>query len=502
MTTVELPPISPQTYPDGRLHPQERALLSTADIIVVGGSAGGGKTWTAAYFAGRWNHVPEYRALVTRRESPQLTGGGGIWDQAKAMYVNMGVGAKCTQDPMNAVWDTDARVEFRHMEQESDVENHDGMQYGAVVIDEGQMYTGYMIWYLWGRCRTTANLHGVAVKPQMMITCNPNPDCYLRTLIDRWIGPNGLPVPEMDGVILWCLNLNDQLTWFETETEAMAYVRELQSAHPGDVVYEHMRPTSVTFIRSQLSDNRKLLDYDPTYGARLGMLDVVNRARKLGGNWDAKAYAGELFNRSWFGIVDGPPDPSQVYMLVRGWDTAASLPTPANPNPDWSRGCLWCLTKDMKLWLLDIVSIRDAPGAVDELMRTTATADGPRVIQALWQDPASAGVYQIEHFKRVFPTNTDIRIEVERKDKLAYASAWSARIDPRMRLNQTQAYILRGPWNQGFFSEIEAFGVEALKNKNIKKDQVDACSRAWLEMEKVTTGFMGQFGAAMDRVML
>lgn len=495
MTHIELPPIAPQTNQDGSLHPQEKALLSTADIIVYGGEAGGGKTWVGAYFAGRWHHVPGYGALVTRRESPQITGSGGIWDQAKGIYKAWG--AETTESPLNAKWENGARVEFRHMEHESSVTAHDGMQYGGVVLDEGQMYTAYMVWYLWGRCRTMAQIDGVSIKAQMLVTCNPDPDCFLRTLIGWWIGEDGLPIEARDGVVRWCIRLSDDdLLWFDTEGEAMDYVRSLQASHPDDAVYEHMRPCSITFIRSRLKDNRKMLEVDPTYGARLAMGDVITRSRKLGGNWNAKAHAGAFFNRSWFDVVDAFKW-EDVDVAVRGWDIASRAPTPEYPNPDWTVGVLMLLLHNGKLLVADVQRVRESPGGVDLLVTNTVKADGPRVIQAFFQDPGSGGVRDAEYLTRIARTalpSVRTELEVAGKNKITYASPYSARLDPRTHHNQTQGYVLRASWNLVYFSELEAFGGEVEKD-----DQVDASSRAFLEIQRHTQGFAADFTKAMQR---
>lgn len=499
MTTIELPPIAPQQSPiPGHLHPQEKALLSEADLIVFGGQAGGGKTWTAAYFAGRWNHVPGYGALVTRRESPELTGSGGIWDQAKTLYREWG--ARTTESPMNATWPNGARVEFRHMQLESDVEKHDGMQYGALVVDEAQMWTMRMIWYLWGRCRTMAQIDGVGIKAQCLLTCNPDPDCDLRKLLDWWIGEDGLPVPARDGVLRWCVRADaEEVKWFESEAAAHEWVRDMRAANPDDPVYEHMRPTSITFIGSKLADNRKMLEVDPTYGARLAMGDAITRARKLGGNWNARATSGALFSRTWFGVVEEQPDWSQVHCAVRGWDIASRAPTPEYPDPDYTWGALWLLLMDGRLCCADSVYCKESPGAVDQLLARVVQADGPRVIQAFWQDPGSAGVRDGEYLVRIARgalPSVQVEVEVATQKKVPYASPLSARLDPRTKHNQTQGLVVRGAWNSEFFHQLEAF---PSPGDRVHDDAVDASSRAWLELSKQSTGWMEDFTRAMKQ---
>lgn len=469
--------------------PQTTFSSCPADIAFFGGQAGGGKSHALLMEAARWFTVENYAGVIFRRTLTDIKKSGGLWSKARSMYALMGARLREGAE-LDATWeDTHATVQFRGLEAESDVEDWQGAELDMVGLDEATHFTEYQFWYLVSRLRSTTG-----IKPYIRCTCNPDPDSWVRNLIDWWIGPDGLAIPERAGVIRWICRNGDAVLNFASREDCQKWLDSV-----GD---KDGQPKSLTFIPSKLEDNPALLKVDPNYRGNLALQDAVTRARLLGANWNARAHAGALFNRSWFEVIDTPPALSQVRMFVRGWDTAASLPTPEYPNPDWTRGCLWALLHNGKLALLDIVSIRDAPGAVDALIMNTAKQDGPRVLQAFWQDPASAGVFQIEHFKRQVPINCEVSVEIERQNKLVYASAWSARIDPRERMHQTQAYIVRAPWNNGFFSEIEAFSESALKDKNVKKDQVDACSRAYLEIEKVKTGFWGRMSDALDRMTI
>ena len=462
--------------------PQTRFCQSPADILVFGGEAGGGKSWILAYEAGKWADVPGYGGILFRRDTTQLIGPGGLWEKARELYTPMG--AELTQSPtLTAKWNggapLGAEIHLRHLEHEWTVEAHDGKEYAFVGLDEGQYFTEKMIWYMWGRCRTKCG-----VKPYMRITCNPDPDCYLRTLLDWWIDPEtGYPIPERDGVLRWCLRLGDDLQWFASEQAGLEHVARLQIANPENPEYKHMAPISVSFIRSRLADNPALLEHDPTYGARLAMQDADTRAKKLGGNWNARAKAGEMFDRAWFDML-AAPDPTQIAFSVRAWDKAATQPSDRNPDPDWTRGVLWHHMRDGRIVIADLVSCRLAPGGVDRLVRDTAEDDGPAVVQAFWRDPAQAGLVDEEHMKGVLRgLPCRVSFVAATKDKVAYARPWSAYADPQTSNGVRLICVVRAGWNKELFAELDKFPKPSGESgRGVHDDIVDACSRAWVEI--------------------
>lgn len=474
--------------------PQTRFSESPADILVFGGEGGGGKSYILVYEAGKWKHVPGYRAILFRRTTPELTKPGGLWDKARMLYTPMG--GDLVQ--YIARWPTEtsdlglsgSEIHLSHLQNEGDELLHDGSEYAFVGFDEGQYFTERMIWYLWGRCRTLCG-----VKPYMRITCNPDPDCYLRTLLDWWIDPvTGFPIPERDGVIRWAVRFNEALVWFDSKAEADAYTEQIKASAPDNPEIQYIKPISIQFIRSRLKDNPALLAEDPEYGARLAMQDADTRAKKLGGNWNSRPKPGEMFNRAWFGFLDKLPNKDQIAHTVRGWDKAASIPSEANPDPDWTVGVKMHRLKNGQAIIADVVRARLTPGGVDGLIKATAELDGPEVEQAFWTDPGQAGLVDEDHNRALLTgISPKITFVKEVKDKIAYAKPVSAFADPET--GPGKIWLLRAAWNGPYLSELEGF-----PDKAKKKDQVDATSRAWLAVKDLKSKTLNKFAKAMARI--
>ena len=76
----EKPKIKPQPGP------QEEFLTSEADIVIFGGAAYGGKTFGLLIESLRYVDDSRYNGVIFRRESPQITSGGGLWDRYQIHY--------------------------------------------------------------------------------------------------------------------------------------------------------------------------------------------------------------------------------------------------------------------------------------------------------------------------------------------------------------------------------------------------------------------------------
>lgn len=438
--------------------PQERFLSSPADIAIYGGAAGAGKSYALALEALRHIHRKGVGVVIFRRELTRLTGAGSIWETTESLYPSLGLTSR--QSPVME-WrhpKSGSTIELRHLQHESDKHAHQGKQYTAILFDEITEFSESQFWYLLSRARTTSGVH-----PYMRGTCNPDPDSFVRRLIDWWIGPDGLPIHERSGVLRWMIRHGDDVEWFDSKSEA-------QAAHPGRM------PLSFTFVAARLSDNPK---GDPTYEDKLRLLPRVERERLLGGNWNVRPAAGMYFKRHMFEILDRRPYPDQVVRRVRAWDKAATAPSPTNPDPDWTVGVLVSELQSGG-WVIEHVErLRGAPAEVERVIRGTAQSDGIETEVYAWQDPGQAGVVDVDRMRHVLQGFQFSAIRAS-KDKITYAGVWQSQAEGR------RISIVRGPWLESLLSTLESFP------EGKHDDDVDACSLA----------FQAYFGSAMVDTLL
>ena len=431
--------------------PQEAYLSTAADIAFYGGAAGSGKTFATVLDPLRHIHRKGFTAVVLRRTTDRLQGGGSVWSESLGVYPLLG-GVPRETPSLQWRWPTGAMLQMLHLQHEKDVHSHQSKQYAGIYFEEVCEFTEHQFWLLVSRNRTTCG-----IRPYVRATCNPDPDSFVRALIDWWIAPSGLPIMERSGVLRWFVRDGDDLVWFGSEAEA----RE---------AFPDRGPKSFTFIAASLADNPK---GDPTYADTLKMLARVDRERLLGGNWNIRVQAGNYFKRRWFAIVD-PDDPviSDVKRWARGWDLAATEVSESNTDPDWTAGARVGTTGEIdptkaRLVIGDIERFRGSPGAVQEALLRVASQDGRGCTAALWQDPGQAGKAQAEAFAALFRrAGYALNTKTATENKEAYAKIWSPLVE------RGQVYLVRAPWNEAFINEAEGFP------GGRHDDQVDAVSRA------------------------
>lgn len=438
--------------------PQERASASAADIVCFGGGAGGGKSWSILFEAARHVRTPGYAAYIFRRTTRQVTGGGGLWAESVDLFSLYD--GKPREGLLDWTFETDggnATIQFAHLEHEKNKTDYQGKEIALLAFDEATHFTETQFQYLQTRARTTCG-----VKPKVFLTCNPDPDSWVRRWVDWWIGDDGFPIPERSGVLRWFARMpDDSLHWGDSRAEVHAHAVE----HVPALRPEHVK--SFTFIPSKLDDNKILTDADPSYLATLLSQPRVIREQLLGGNWNIKATAGSFFRSSYFEIVDAVPP--TIRERVRAWDLAATRPTKENPDPDWSVGVKVAIDKGGTLYVEHVERLRDGPLGVETAIQNMASADGRRCKVGLWQDPGQAGKTQIDHYRRKLLGFT-VTTERAARDKQTYAGP------PSSSAEGGNIKLVRGSWNAAFVSTLEGFP-DAKHD-----DDVDALSLAHLKL--------------------
>jgi phage terminase large subunit-like protein len=310
------------------------------------------------------------------------------------------------------------------------------------------------------------------------------PDCFVHDMVKPWLLPGGWPDYEQSGRVRWFLRgVNDVLVFFERHEDALEHAAML-ARH--DSTLEHLKPMSLAVIHARTEENAELMRAMPDYLSKIAQGDRVTRMR-MQGCWEARPASAGMFDRQWYQIFE-KLDESQVKFSCRGWDLAATKPSEENDDPDWTRGVREDLLGNGIVVLSDIASLRDNPGPVDDLIMRTAAADGPKVTQAFWIDPGATGIRDEAHIRAKLATVRGcgpVVFEREVKNKEAYAKPMSAYADKTKDTITPGLAVVRAAWNGQYFAEAEEFPRDknsaGIKNK---KDQIDASSRAWIEVEK------------------
>jgi predicted phage terminase large subunit-like protein len=440
--------------------PQTEFLSTDADIAIYGGAAGGGKSYGLLLEPTRHHDNPLFGGVIFRAEATQIRNQGSLWDESAKIYPLFGATPREStlewifphlDDPTK----TGATMKFSGLVNDAACLNWQGSQIPYIGFDELTHFSEYQFFYMASRNRSDSGVPGY-----MRATCNPDFNSWVRKFIDWWIGPDGFALPERSGVLRWFIRINEEIHWADSKEELF----ERFGTGP------EVMPLSVTFIPATLQDNKIFMKKDPTYLGKLLALPRVERERLLGGNWNVRASAGNIFKRESFKeFVDSVP-PGSIGK-IRYWDRAATKPSPDNKDPDWTRGLKMHRMANGKFVVESVVGMRDTPGQVEGLVKSTAQLDGHDTPIGIEQDPGSAGVADVTNMVLKLP-GFQVRVRRPTKDKVTRAKAVSSAVENGLII------LVRGAWNEEFISECENFSEDLIGHD----DQVDVFSGAFNEL--------------------
>lgn len=427
--------------------PQESALASPADVCIFGGAAGCGKTYALLLEPLRHYHVPEFRAVIFRRVSTEITQPGGLKDSSRSLYWPLG--GELNESTLKWTFPSGARVELHHLQHEKDRETWDGAQVPLIEFDQLESFTESQFWYLVSRLRDPSGM----VRAYLRASANPVPaddatGGWLRTLLAWWINDDtGLPIDERSGVLRWFVRDREgSIVWSDTPESLRA-----QFPDPDD------DPMSLTFIRGRLEDNPAMETADPGYRARLLKLPLFERARLLGGNWNARPAAGAVFDRAWFEIVKASPRQAR---RVRYWDKAST-----ERGGDFTVGVRMA-EADGVYYVEDVVRGQWSAFQRNEVIRQTAKADGTEVDVWVEREPSAGGKESAEITIRDL-TGYTVRADPVSGDKITRAGPMAAQAEAG------NVKLVESEWNAAWLAEHHAFP------ESRHDDQVDASAGAF-----------------------
>lgn len=378
--------------------PQTTFATTEADIAIIGGSPGGGKSVALLYeFAKltQYRGARRVRGTAFRRTEVALEKGGSLWDRAKEMLPAFG--GRILEDAKTVIFEASSgqiehqhRIEFTHLHALGSERTYDGSEQDVVLFDELQDFEDSQFLYMVSRMRSTK-----ALRWRIRASCNAEPDSWLSELLGTggWIGSDGYVLPERSGVVRrMARNPNTRkLEFFDSVEECFAATG--------------LRGVTFTFVLARTTDNR-LLASDEYRDQSLSVL-LPGEATRLfgevgedrGGNWFNTENAGTFFARDAIRFADAPP--TRVVRWARGWDfgSIASDEPDWKKGPDWTEGAKVGWTEGGELWIADVASCRLGPIETDEFLVETSVDDGPLVEVGLFQDAGSAGKRDAENTK-------------------------------------------------------------------------------------------------------
>lgn len=333
-------------YIPHRPHPRQAAfLLDSREEMLFGGAVGGGKSDALLMAALQYFDIPGYAALILRTSRLALALPDGLIPRSHEWLTHTGA----TWNGTDKQWTSaeGATLTFGYLESEGDRYRYASSAYQFIAFEELTEFRREEDYrFLFSRLRKPAAGPLVNVPLRMRASTNP-------------IGPG--------------------YAWVKRR-----FV---------DAGNAPMR----AFLPSRLEDNPSL-DAE-AYEKALAQLPPLIAEKLRHGDWSA-VEKGQVFDRAAFHFQDLLSAPAFT-RVVRFWDLAASEPSDAYPDPDWTCGVKMALDVSGRPWTLDVKMARLGPERIEQLVLRTANEDGKAVPVRMFTDPGQAGKAQVNTFARL-----------------------------------------------------------------------------------------------------
>lgn len=438
--------------------PQTMFMASSADIVIYGGAAGGGKTYALLLEALRHKDVKNFGSVIFRKNHTQITAEGGLWDSSIKIFSQVPDAQQRKSPKLHWRFGSGAKLTFAHLDKEEDLQAWQGTEIAYLGFDELTHFSKHQFLYMLSRNRSTCG-----IKPYVRATCNPDSDKWVAQFISWWIDQDtGYPIKERSGIIRYMYVLNDVIYWGGSPEE----LADELNINPNEC-------KSVTFIASRLEDNKILMQSDPSYLSNLKAMTEVDMERLLYGNWKIKSQAGRFFKRVQIPI-DGYLEmiPDDVVYWCRAWDLAATSED-ENGNADYTAGVLIGKRKNGRYIVADVINKQIKAGEVEILILMTAISDRKKYGQSykvrLPQDPGAAGKIVAKQYVNSL-AGFNVKAEPISGSKELRATPFAA------QWQNGFIDVLVADWNEMYFNQLESFP----ESKN--DDMVDASSDAFNEL--------------------
>jgi hypothetical protein len=241
--------------------PQTEAYTSEADVLLYGGSAGGGKSDLLIGTA----LTRHSRSVIYRRSYVDIISEGGLGPRLVTL---LGSREGYRESPAPAWNDGKRSIEFGALEKPGAEMSAQGRAKDFIGFDEGAQLSEAKVRFVIGWLRS------VDPKQRCRVVIATNPPTgaegqWLLKWFAPWLDP-GFDNPAKPGELRWCVFVGDKLVW-------------TPDAAPIVVEGETYTPRSHTFIPSRLGDNPYLRDTG--YRERLQSMPEPLRSQLLKGDF-------------------------------------------------------------------------------------------------------------------------------------------------------------------------------------------------------------------------
>lgn len=269
---------------------QEDMMNIDADIKIIGGKRGLGKTFIGLYDALPYIFNPEVSMYGFRKYEDDVA--RGIWKSSFQVYRYFGTPV-ASSFQWNFLQGKGATIKMEHLQDQKKISDRfRGVEMAYILIEELAEHTRENLDVLFDLLASNRSTSGV--RPKCVCTCNPvGRSNALRHFVDWWIDPDtNSPIPERNGKVRYFYrygNNVDEIVWGDTPHEVYVHPNV---KHRVDALAEETKSdfsefiTSMAFITGDYKDNEILRVSDPKYLNRISARGGASTHNDIIGKWE------------------------------------------------------------------------------------------------------------------------------------------------------------------------------------------------------------------------
>ncbi len=274
---------------------QEKIYNCEADIAIIGGAMGAGKSFALLLEVMKHIHDTEYRCGIFRKQRANILCTGGLWEELLYLCDMCRIKVKTNRHDLKITFPSGAVVQFGHARENPEaLKRHlKGTQYTCCHLDEADEFPYEGFRFLLARMRSKAQ-----IKPYMRMTTNPS-EGWIKDMIKPFLSEDDYPNSSECGKLKYLYFMNNKPIVRDTKEE---FIKEFNLSND-DLKYLK----TFTFIAGRVDENKKLLQNNPEYLSNLKTLSDCERDRFLYGWWGELPKNG-IFKEQDFQIYTGMPE--------------------------------------------------------------------------------------------------------------------------------------------------------------------------------------------------
>lgn len=221
---------------------------------------------------------PRTTVALYRETNPMLE--DGFWPNGREIWENLpdwvddGIKPRTIREQKKEIiLNNGARIKYKQCADPKQAKKDaQGQETTMYLLDEATQLDYDFTEYLMSRLRSRSKHFS-----RMVMSCNPDPDHPLRTLINWYIDEDGYPIPERDGVVRYFYKIDGEAIWADSKEE----LAEKTGIH--DKEQWEAKFLSFSFVSATIDDNPIMDEINPSYRAWLEGLNPTDKAQLLYG---------------------------------------------------------------------------------------------------------------------------------------------------------------------------------------------------------------------------